>query len=135
MAWQHLIRYKNANVVGQERSTRAHTLIDTVMDHINISAQKYRQVWAAMVALCGEESCRVFRRLEPEDIAPMHEVEHGAKATKHLGRVGGRESRAQARPVAQKLMWIWTAGGGLGSEVDQGMHECKWFISPFKRCL
>ncbi len=38
MAWQHLIRYRNTNIVGQERSTRARTLIDTVMDHINISA-------------------------------------------------------------------------------------------------
>lgn len=89
MAWQHLIRYRNANVVGQERSTRACTLIDTVTDCINTSAQKYRQAQVAMVALCGEESCRVCRRLEPEDIAPMHEVECDAKATKHLGRAGG----------------------------------------------
>ncbi len=40
-----------------------------------------------MVALHGEESCGVFGRLEPEDIAPVHKVECNAKAMKHLGRV------------------------------------------------
>ncbi|PBK94603.1 hypothetical protein ARMGADRAFT_1029005 [Armillaria gallica] len=121
-------KYRNANVVGQERSTRAHTLIDTVMDRINTSAQKYRQAQVAMVALRGE-SCGVCRRLEPEDIAPMHKVEHDTKVTKYLRRAGGQESRAQARPVAQKLTWIWTAGGGPESEVNQGVHKSvrvKW---------
>ncbi|KAK0437899.1 hypothetical protein EV421DRAFT_1907100 [Armillaria borealis] len=94
-----------------------------ILSGTGMLTSKYRQAQAALVALRGEESCGVFRRLEPEDIAPVHEVERDAKATKHLGRVGGRESRAQARPVAQKLMWIWTAGGGPGSEVDQGVHK------------
>ncbi|KAK0449370.1 hypothetical protein EV421DRAFT_1900062 [Armillaria borealis] len=82
------------------------------------------QARAAMVALRGEDSCREFKKLEAKDIAPVHEVERDAKASKCLGRIGGRDGRAQARPMVQKLMWIWTALGGPRAEVDEGVHKC-----------
>ncbi len=81
-----------------------------------------------MVALRGEDSCGEFKKLEAKDIALVHEVEHDAKASKRLGRVGGRDGQAQARPTAQKLTWIWTVLGGPGAEVDEGVHECKSHI-------
>lgn len=89
MACQHLIRFRNANIVGQQRSMRLWTLIDSITDRIETSAMKYRQARATMVALRGEGSCGEFKKLEPEDVAPVHEVEHDAKASKCLGRVGG----------------------------------------------
>ncbi|PBK90896.1 hypothetical protein ARMGADRAFT_1031993 [Armillaria gallica] len=73
-----------------------------------------------MVAL-KEEGCGEFKTLKGGDIAPMHEVESDAKATKCLGHVSSWESRAQVRPSSQKMSWIWTVMGG--KEMDQGVHE------------
>ncbi|KAK0449347.1 hypothetical protein EV421DRAFT_1732619 [Armillaria borealis] len=132
--------FRNANVVGQQRSTRLRTLINSVTDRIETSAMKYRQARAAMVALRGEGSCREFKKLEPEDVAPVHEVERDAKASKHLGRVGGRDARSQARPTVQKLMWIWMALGSPGAEVDDGVHKyvrvewSKALVRKFRWC-
>ncbi len=58
----------------------------------------------------------------------MHEVEHDAKVSKCLGRVGGRDGYTQARPMAQKLTWIWMVLGGPRAEVDEGVHKCKSHI-------
>ncbi len=91
-------------------------------DRIDATAVKYRHARAAIVVLKGEEGCGEFKALEVEDITAVHEVEKDTKATKCLGRVSGRESRAQARSSSQKLSWIWTVMGN--DEMDEGVHEC-----------
>ncbi|KAK0429918.1 hypothetical protein EV421DRAFT_1689748, partial [Armillaria borealis] len=124
MACQHLIRYHNANVVGQRMSMRARTLIDTVSDRVNGASEKYRHARQAMVVLRGEDACTGFKRLEKDDIVAVQVQERDAKATKKLGRVGGCHSRSA--PVVKdkplKLSWIWTAMGGP-EELDGGVHE------------
>lgn len=88
MARQHLIWYRNSNVVGQQMSTRARTIIDTVSDRIDTAAARYRCGRDAMAQLCGKEGCSQYRLLMKEDITAVQLQEGDAKATKRLGKVG-----------------------------------------------
>ncbi|PBK68367.1 hypothetical protein ARMSODRAFT_887998, partial [Armillaria solidipes] len=125
MACQHLIRYRNANIVGQRMSTRARTIIDTVSDHIDATAEKYCCAREAMVHLRGEEACGEYKVLAKDDITAVQVQEQDAKATKKLSKIGGRQSRGApvVREKPPKISWIWMALGGPGSEVDGGVHE------------
>ncbi len=126
MARQHLIWYRNSNVVGQRLSTRAGTIIDTVSDHIDAAAARYRCGRDAMARLRGKEGCSRYRVLTKEDITAVQLQERDAKATKWLGKVGSRQSRGGpvVREKPPKLSWIWTLLGGPGDEVDSCVHEC-----------
>lgn len=88
MARQHLIRYRNSNVVGQQMSMRARTITDTVSDCIDAAAARYRCGRDAMARLRGEESCSQYRVLTKEDITAVQLQERDVKATKQLGKVG-----------------------------------------------
>ncbi|KAK0246137.1 hypothetical protein EDD85DRAFT_783838 [Armillaria nabsnona] len=83
-AWQHLLKYQNANVTGQRMSTQAQMMIDAISDKIDAVAMKYH------------------------DVAPVQEAEIDDKAKRKLGRLGGRDSRSQKTKVSKKNMsWIW----------------------------
>ncbi len=59
-AWQHLIKYRNANITGQHMSTCARTMIDSISDKINTAAMKYHMAREALKNLQGESSCGWF---------------------------------------------------------------------------
>ncbi|KAK0421952.1 hypothetical protein EV421DRAFT_1914723 [Armillaria borealis] len=123
-AWQHLIKYRNANVTGQRMSTHAQTMIDLVSDKINTVATKYRTAQDALKNLQGESSCGRLRVLQNDDIAPVQEANTDDKAKKKLGRLGGRNSRSQKTKVSNKNMSrIWTEAGGPDEDASVFLHE------------
>ncbi len=122
---QHLIRYRNSNVVGQQMSMRARTITDTVSDCIDAAAARYRCGRDAMARLRGEESCSQYRVLTKEDITAVQLQERDVKATKQLGKVGSWQSRGGpvVREKPPKLSWIWDIAG---RPRRRGRRLCSW---------
>lgn len=105
-------------------------MIATITDRIDAAARKYRIARETIKNLRGEEACSQFRVLEKEDVAPVQEPEMDDKATRKLGRIGGRESRSQkAQSLLKKNMsWIWTEAGSPDEDATEFLYECVSFI-------
>ncbi len=103
-AWQHLIKYRNANITGQRMSTHARTMIDSVGNKINTTSMKYHMARDALKNLWGESSCGQFHVLQDYNITPVQEADADNKVKKKLGRLGGRNSHSQKTKVSNKNM-------------------------------
>ncbi|KAF8997031.1 hypothetical protein BDZ89DRAFT_970727, partial [Hymenopellis radicata] len=138
-AKNHIIRFRDKNVTGQKRSTRARTLIDRVSDQVDLFAAQYRCAQGALTSLVGSGGVGEFRVLTQEDISSKFVEDHNAKAARRLARISGRESRlrpaqadaedadsygAEARGGSRrKLSWIWTAAGTPDASTEEYLYE------------
>ncbi|KAF9020723.1 hypothetical protein BDZ89DRAFT_1138473 [Hymenopellis radicata] len=138
-AKNHIIRFRDKNVSGQKRSSRARTLIDRVSDQVDFFAAQYRCAQGALASLVGSGGVGEFRVLTQEDISSKFVEDHNAKAARRLARISGRESRlrpavadaedadnygAEARGGSKrKLSWIWTAAGTPDASTQEYLYE------------
>ncbi|KAK7012748.1 CxC2 domain-containing protein [Favolaschia claudopus] len=124
-AKRHLISFRDSNITGQVRSTKARTLIEQVGERVESYANRYRQGHKALEALKGPGAYPALRALRPEDVQLDGEAqESDSIARRKLGMLGsGRGARPpRTAPGTSKrvLSWIWTAPGALD---DAMMHE------------
>ncbi|KAJ7771164.1 hypothetical protein B0H14DRAFT_3509188 [Mycena olivaceomarginata] len=87
-AKRHLIMFRNENVTGQIKSTKARTLIGKWGDRVNLSAEKYRKGRKALTALKGSEYAPHYRELRDSDIRLEGDnAESDAAAKKKLAMI------------------------------------------------
>lgn len=131
-AKQHLIHRRNKNVTGQNRSTRARTLIGRVGDRIKTHQLKYARARTALWALGGESQfAGEFKDLLPEHLvldAEAPQADH--EAHRQMRKVGGGDPRAPKKvdeisEGKKVLSWIWVAGDIPSTGEDLGVHACK----------
>ncbi|KAJ7264739.1 hypothetical protein C8J57DRAFT_1450655 [Mycena rebaudengoi] len=126
-AKRHFINYRNANVTGQIKSTKAATLIAQIGERVEAAAAKYRTGQQALVALNeGRGDVSQFTPLLPDDVRLDGDWgESDGAARKKLAMMGaGRGARApRNEPGTSKrtMSWIWTAPGTL-EEVERHLH-------------
>ncbi|KAJ7689073.1 hypothetical protein B0H14DRAFT_3101092 [Mycena olivaceomarginata] len=99
-----LINFRNKNLTGQKKTTRAHTILSQLGDRIEISARKYRDARAALTSLKGILKASDLI-LEGED------ARDSSEAAKKL-EVGS----------APGVSWIWLAREGLDVS-EEDLHE------------
>jgi hypothetical protein len=133
---QHLITFRNANITGQIRVTRARTLTDHIGVRIDALAQKYNNARDAVLALKGDDHGRHLRKLEKNDLRLVGEGEAGESAaarsdrtaSKKMRKIGGRPARdATTEATSDKppvWSWIWSAYGALDDREEE-LHECE----------
>ncbi|KAJ7846654.1 hypothetical protein B0H13DRAFT_2238871 [Mycena leptocephala] len=129
---RHLIGFRDRNITGQKKATKACTLIGQVGDRANATAAKYRKAREALTALKGPAYAPQFKELKQEDITLDGEVgDEEVAARKKLALAGagkkGRQPRHMEGSSRKTLSWIWTAAGITLSEDDtaaeQALHE------------
>ncbi|KAJ7062990.1 hypothetical protein B0H15DRAFT_794749 [Mycena belliarum] len=122
---RHMITFRDTNVVGQRKATRAYTLLERIGEGVDKMAAKYRRGRAALIALRGAEECSSWKELKPADIELDEEREGDAGARRKLGRIGSSKWRRNGPAISSKkkhLSWIWTAGGGPGVD-EAALHD------------
>ncbi|KAJ7102966.1 hypothetical protein C8R43DRAFT_1141089 [Mycena crocata] len=133
-AKRHLIAFRDENVRGQVRSTRARSLIDQVGSRVDALFHKYVDARKALTSLKGATFAphlRILEKshliLEGEDSQDNSDAARSDRAArKKLGRIGagkaGRPLRVAASTSGRAFSWIWTAAGVMDdAEADQ--HE------------
>ncbi|KAJ7234341.1 hypothetical protein C8J57DRAFT_1531743 [Mycena rebaudengoi] len=126
-AKRHFISYRNANVTGQNQSTKAATLIAQIGERVDAAAAKYRKGREALVTLRGgEEYVPEFRALLADDVRLDGDWgETDGAARKKLAMIGvGRGARAprNAPGTSKRVMsWIWTAPG-VFDDAEKHLH-------------
>ncbi|KAJ7280544.1 hypothetical protein C8J57DRAFT_1563340 [Mycena rebaudengoi] len=126
-AKRHFINYRNANVTGQIKSTKAATLIAQIGERVEAAAAKYRKGQEALVALNeGGGDVSQFKPLLPDDVRLDGDWgESDGAARKKLAMMGaGRGARApRNEPGTSKrtMSWIWTAPGAL-EDTEKHLH-------------
>ncbi|KAK6988081.1 CxC2 domain-containing protein [Favolaschia claudopus] len=130
-AKRHLISFRNANIVGQNLSTRARTLIEEIGDRVESYANRYRKGREALISLKGADKYPHLRELKPEDVQLDGDAgESDSAARKKLAMIGaGRGARAprNAPGTSRRLMsWIWTAPGALDEEAMHDSIRVEW---------
>ncbi|CAK5277177.1 unnamed protein product [Mycena citricolor] len=130
-AKRHLINFRNANVTGQEHSTKARTIIDEIGEKVNASAARYRTGRAALVACEEISSFPHLRELAQEDLqmdgvavaADDEAATSDAAAARRLAAFGaGRAPRRDAGASKRTMSWIWTAKGAL-EQAEVELHD------------
>ncbi|KAF9029643.1 hypothetical protein BDZ89DRAFT_934226, partial [Hymenopellis radicata] len=121
---RHFLNFRNGNIVGQNKTTRAAKLIERLGQSVKESTRKYRYCRDALRHIVGEEQCGEFRDLLDDDVDVPGLAEPDDDAVKELGRLGGRGGRHGAPGETRSIMsWIWTAGG-VSAEDNEYVHEC-----------
>jgi hypothetical protein len=129
-AKRHFISYRNANIAGQIKSTKAATLIGQIGERVDAAVAKYRQGREALVELSGgPEHVPQFRALLDADVRLDGDWgESDGAARKKLAMIGaGRGARApRNQPGTSKsvMSWIWTAPGAL-DDSEKHLHACE----------
>ncbi|KAF8994209.1 hypothetical protein BDZ89DRAFT_1150195 [Hymenopellis radicata] len=142
MAKRHFLNFRNANLVGQNKTTRAAKLIEALGKSIKESATKYRYCRNALRAIVGDGACGIFKELLEEDVDLPDLKEPDDDAVKELGRLGGRggrvtgttkkktkkeraEEKRRNKPGETRsiMSWIWTAGG-IDPDDDEYLVQC-----------
>jgi len=122
---QHLIAFRNANVVGQRDCTKARSVIDSIGEQVKEEAEKYQQSRQALLELGGEtgEVSR-FPPLLASDIVLDNDYDPDLLAVLKLGRIGSDERRRQHISTGKCTMsWIWTANGGPAANTS--VDDCE----------
>ncbi|KAJ8469906.1 hypothetical protein ONZ45_g16729 [Pleurotus djamor] len=91
-ARQYLIAYRNANVAGQNQSTRARTIITHATNRINLLASKYRHARAALLNLSATDIDHL-KELNDSDIALPAMSALDSAALQKLTRIGTNHTR------------------------------------------
>lgn len=138
MARRHFVNYRNAHITGQNQSTRAAKLIQSLGERVNEAAEQYRAGRKALLMLVGKDGMEGFKELQPPDIDLVQMEENDASATKKLGRLGGRGGRVTGTQKSKQgqssgesrrvISWIWSFGGGPDASSEEYLHECRSFI-------
>jgi hypothetical protein len=128
-AKRFLIAYRNRNVTGQVRSTKAAVLIQQLGERVEAVAKRYRRGRDALVALGVAEEYPHLRELGADDLRLDGDAgETDAATRKKLTMIGaGRGARAPRNaPGTSKcvMSWIWTAPGAFDNEEGR-LHDCE----------
>ncbi|KAJ7722085.1 hypothetical protein B0H16DRAFT_1737899 [Mycena metata] len=123
----HLIYFRNANVAGQNKSTKAATLIGQVGERVDAAAKKYSQGRASLTKLKGADYMPQFRKLQKTDLQLDGDArESDAAARKKLAMIGlgrGARARRNAPGTSKRVMsWIWMAPGAL-DDAEERLHD------------
>ncbi|KAJ7599148.1 hypothetical protein C8J56DRAFT_1040026 [Mycena floridula] len=125
---QHLIKFRNAHVVGQQDGMRSKGLIDTVSERVAFYAAKYHVACRALLALVDDESeCEEFHELSPDHIPLDEEVLKDAASMTKLALIGSRQIRVHSGATVRegsgskkkKISWIWTYSRRTGGDKDE----------------
>ncbi|KAJ7184784.1 hypothetical protein C8R46DRAFT_1026640 [Mycena filopes] len=124
---RHLIGFRNTQVTGQVKATKARTLIAQVGERATAAGDKYTRGRAALNALSGEDFAPQFKPLKTADITLDGEEETTETAArKKLAMLGAGKGARTPRHVAgtskKVLSWIWTATGALEDD-EKALHE------------
>ncbi|KAJ6495718.1 hypothetical protein C8R47DRAFT_974024 [Mycena vitilis] len=129
---RHLIGFRDSNITGQVKSTKARTLIGQIGDRANATAARYRRAREALTALKGPGYAPQFRELKQEDMTLDGEVaDEDVVARKKLAMAGAGKKGRMPRHIdgssKKVLSWIWTAAGMTLSSDDTkaqaALHE------------
>ncbi|KAJ7873906.1 hypothetical protein B0H14DRAFT_2343923 [Mycena olivaceomarginata] len=129
-----LINFKNKNLTGQKKTTRAHTIIAQLGARIELTTRKYRDARAALTSLRGEEYAPHLKLLKASDITLEGEeardsseaAKSDREALKRMARVGGRSTQPLRSDASAKtapgISWIWLANNGLDVS-EEDLHD------------
>ncbi|KAJ7817577.1 hypothetical protein B0H13DRAFT_1662585 [Mycena leptocephala] len=128
---RHLIGFRNTQVTGQVKATKARTLIAQVGERVDANAAKYRQGRKALQALVGEDDLPYLdHRPHCRELKPSHltlaneEIESDTAARKKLSLLsagkGARTPRHITGSSKHVLSWIWMVNGG---PITDAKHE------------
>ncbi|KAJ7123325.1 hypothetical protein C8R46DRAFT_1238052 [Mycena filopes] len=123
----HLIGFRNTQITGQVKATKARTLIAQVGERAQACSDKYTQACGALTRLAGADFAPHFKVLKAADIALDGEEETSETAArKRLAMAGAGKGARLPRHVAgtskKVLSWIWTAAGALDDD-EKALHE------------
>ncbi|KAJ7107965.1 hypothetical protein C8R46DRAFT_1240677, partial [Mycena filopes] len=123
----HLIGFRNTQITGHVKATKARTLIAQVGKRAQACSDKYTQACGALTRLAGADFAPHFKVLKAADIALDGEEETSETAArKRLPMVGAGKGARLPRHVAgtskKVLSWIWTAAGALDDD-EKVLHE------------
>ncbi|CAK5265243.1 unnamed protein product [Mycena citricolor] len=128
-AKRHLISFRNANVTGQNQSTKARTLISEVGEKVTASANQYQRGRQALVEAGRLEKFQHLQELKDEHLqmsgaAMETDTERtDAWTAKKIGALGaGRVPRQDHGLLKQVISWIWTVPGALDNE-EKDLHD------------
>ncbi|KAJ7106506.1 hypothetical protein C8R46DRAFT_1240733, partial [Mycena filopes] len=90
----HLIGFRNTQITGQVKATKARTLIAQVGERAQACSDKYTQACGALTRLAGADFAPHFKVLKAADIALDGEEETSETAAREAGDGGGWEGGA-----------------------------------------
>ncbi|KAJ7466765.1 hypothetical protein B0H11DRAFT_1921662 [Mycena galericulata] len=129
---RHLIGFRDSNITGQKKATKAQTLLSQIGERADLLADKYRRAREGLSALRGATYAPQYRELKKEDMTLDGEVgDEDVAARKKLALAGvgkrGRLPRHLDGSSKKTLSWLWTAAGITLSPDDEGaeaaLHE------------
>ncbi|KAJ7838429.1 hypothetical protein B0H13DRAFT_2367453 [Mycena leptocephala] len=126
---RHLIGFRNSQITGQVKATKARTLIGQVGERVDAQAAKYRQGRKALENLVKDDGGTYldhhpeFRELKPSHLTLANEeIESDTTARKKLALLGAGKGSRMPRHVTgssrQVLSWIWMSQGGASDEEE-----------------
>jgi hypothetical protein len=139
---RYLINFKNLNLTGQKKTTRAHTVIAQLDERINLTASKYRDARAALTSVKGADYAPHLKLLNASDIAlegetardPSEAAKSDREALKRLAKIGGRTTQPLRSDASAKkapgISWIWLQNNNGLDVSEQDLHDCASF-SPY----
>ncbi|KAJ7023335.1 hypothetical protein C8F04DRAFT_1271539 [Mycena alexandri] len=132
---RHIITFRNDNLGGQKKTTRAHTIVAQLGERVNVEACKYRDARAALTHLKGRDHAPELKELKKGDLTlegeeerdPGEAARSDREAVKRMGRItGGTHGQPLRSDASAKkapgVSWIWMAPGALDGE-EEGLHE------------
>ncbi|KAJ7022824.1 hypothetical protein C8F04DRAFT_970935 [Mycena alexandri] len=132
---RYLLTFRNENLAGQQKTTRAHTIVAQLGERVDVDARKYRDARGALTRLKGPGYAPEFRDLKATDLTlegeeardPGEAAKSDRQAVKKMGRISGGTHGQPVRNDASAakapgISWIWMAPGALDGE-EQGLHE------------
>ncbi|KAF7983646.1 hypothetical protein HWV62_20596 [Athelia sp. TMB] len=124
-AKKHLVYRRNKNTTGQNKSTRARTIIGRVGDRITGQQRKYTRAREALMALGGlEEHAHRFQVLLKEHLTlDAEELSPDYESSRRMNRAGGggpRAPKVRTGESTQILPWIWVGGS---TPESGGLHD------------
>ncbi|KAJ7041928.1 hypothetical protein C8F04DRAFT_946399 [Mycena alexandri] len=131
---RYLINFRNDNLTGQKKTTRAFTIIEQLGDRVDISSRKYTDARTALTRLWGAEYAPHLRVLKPADLRlegeesrdPGAAAASDRAAMKKLARAGNRGAQPMRSDASSSktagVSWIWISPGAL-DESEKDLHE------------
>ncbi|KAJ7040183.1 hypothetical protein C8F04DRAFT_912963, partial [Mycena alexandri] len=133
---RYLITFRNDNLGGQKKTTRAHTILAQLGERVDVDAHKYRDARVALTRLKGRDYAPELKELKAGDLTlegeeerdPGEAARSDREAVKRLGRIsGGTHAQPLRNDASAKkppgVSWIWMAPGALDGG-EEGLHEC-----------
>ena len=128
-----ILKDKYVNVRHQAPNTRSHNLLDRISAKVNVSVEKYRAAYAALLVLDSDSDAKWRSELKPlhqKDVRSMSDADAVHPTTGLPSNEGGVVPAHRLLPGgtlpegSRTLSWIW--GGVLNDDSSTpGYHECK----------